>query len=138
MFRYGGSRANHVGLVIGVENGRVYTIEGNTSDMVGLRSYTLGNSAILGYCVPDYVTEEGAVYHFPLTATYDVGEYITLASPLNVRSGPSTAYSKVGTLSNGSHVQITEVRGDWGKIVFHGREAWISMNYTMPAPSAWR
>ena len=85
MFRYGSGGANHVGLVIGVEDGRVYTIEGNTSDMVGLRSYSLNNSAILGYCVPDYVTEAGAVYDFPLSANYSVGEYITVAAQLNVR-----------------------------------------------------
>lgn len=54
MFRFGGNRANHVGIVVGVENGRVYTIEGNTSGMVALRSYSMTNRAILGYCVPHF------------------------------------------------------------------------------------
>lgn len=138
MFRYGSGGANHVGLVVGVENGRVYTIEGNTSDMVGLRSYSLQNTAILGYCVPDYTTETGAVYDFPLTASYETGEYITLAAYLNVRSGPSTAYAKLGRLPNGSRVTVEEIRGEWGRITYNGKEAWISLNYAIPDPSQWR
>lgn len=138
MFRYGGSAANHVGFVVGVENGRLYTIEGNTSGMVGLRSYYLNNSSILGYCVPDYITHEGADYDFPLTATYETGEYITLAAKLNVRSGPSTAYAKLGRLPNGSRVTVTEVRGEWGRIAYAGREAWISLSYTIQSPRSWR
>ena len=138
MFRYGSGSANHVGIVIGVEQGRVYTVEGNTSDMVGLRSYSMSNSTILGYCVPDYVTEEGAVYDFPLTATYETGEYITLATNLNVRAAPTTASAKLGRLPGGSRVTVTEVRGEWGRITYAGREAWISLNYTTPDPAAWR
>lgn len=138
MFRYGSDAANHVGFVVGLENGRLYTIEGNTSGTVGLRSYNLGNSSILGYCVPDYTTHEGADYDFPLTATYETGEYITLAAHLNVRSGPSTAYAKLGRLPNGSRVAVIEVRGEWGKITYEGKEAWISLNYAIPSPNSWR
>ena len=47
-------KADHVGIVEKVENGRVYTIEGNTSDSCRQRSYPVGNYQILGYGVPDY------------------------------------------------------------------------------------
>lgn len=46
--------ADHVGIVEKVENGRVYTIEGNTSDSCRERSYSLGNYEILGYGIPAY------------------------------------------------------------------------------------
>ena len=46
--------ANHVGIVEKVENGRVYTIEGNSGDACKLRSYPLGYYEILGYGVPAY------------------------------------------------------------------------------------
>ena len=138
MFRYGSGGANHVGFVVGVEDGRVYTIEGNTSGMVGLRSYRQNNSAILGYCVPEYETDENADYDFPLTATYETGEYITLAASLNVRSTPSTASAKLGKLPSGSRVTVTEVRGEWGRITYDGREAWICLSYAVPSPSSWR
>ena len=42
---------DHVGIVEKVENGRVYTIEGNTADSVRERSYPVGYFEILGYGV---------------------------------------------------------------------------------------
>ena len=41
--------SDHVGIVARVEDGRVYTIEGNTSDSCRERSYPLGYYEILGY-----------------------------------------------------------------------------------------
>jgi len=46
--------ADHVGIVERVDNGRVYTIEGNTADSCRERSYPLGHFEILGYGVPAY------------------------------------------------------------------------------------
>lgn len=46
--------ADHVGIVERVENGRVYTIEGNTADSCRDRSYPLEHYEILGYGVPTY------------------------------------------------------------------------------------
>ena len=46
--------ADHVGIVERVENGRVYTIEGNTADSCRERSYPLGHFEILGYGIPAY------------------------------------------------------------------------------------
>ena len=46
--------ADHVGIVEKVENGRVYTIEGNSSDSCRQRSYPMGHYQILGYGIPDY------------------------------------------------------------------------------------
>ncbi len=43
--------ADHVGIVQKVENGRIFTIEGNSNDMCKERSYTIGNSQIQGYGV---------------------------------------------------------------------------------------
>ena len=46
--------SDHVGIVEKVENGVVYTIEGNTSDSCARRSYSLGHYEILGYGIPAY------------------------------------------------------------------------------------
>lgn len=46
--------ADHVGIVEKVENGRVYTIEGNTSDSCHQRSYPVGYYEILGYGIVPY------------------------------------------------------------------------------------
>jgi len=47
-------RSDHVGIVEKVENGRVYTIEGNRGDSCTRRSYPIGYYQILGYGVPAY------------------------------------------------------------------------------------
>ena len=46
--------ADHVGIVDKVENGRVYTIEGNSSDTCLQRNYPLGYFEILGYGILVY------------------------------------------------------------------------------------
>lgn len=43
---------DHVGIVEKVENGMVYTVEGNSRDMCRQKQYSLGNSVILGYGMP--------------------------------------------------------------------------------------
>lgn len=47
-------RADHVGIVAKVDNGRVYTIEGNSADSCRERSYPVGYLEILGYGIPSY------------------------------------------------------------------------------------
>jgi len=46
--------SDHVGIVEKVENGRVYTIEGNSGDSCRTRDYALGHYEILGYGIPAY------------------------------------------------------------------------------------
>ncbi len=54
---------------------------------------------------------------------------VNVQESLNVRSGPGTTYSKVGTLAAGEKVTITETRVadgmTWGKI----SSGWVSMDY---------
>jgi murein DD-endopeptidase MepM/ murein hydrolase activator NlpD len=45
----GDGRPNHVGLVIGRDANRVYTVEGNSRDSVRIKSYPLDSAAIYGY-----------------------------------------------------------------------------------------
>ena len=43
---------DHVGIVEKVENGMVYTVEGNSRDMCRQKQYSLGSGVILGYGMP--------------------------------------------------------------------------------------
>ena len=47
-------QADHVGIVQKVENGIVYTIEGNSGDSCRVNQYPVGYYEILGYGVPNY------------------------------------------------------------------------------------
>lgn len=52
--------------------------------------------------------------------------YVKVNSSLNVRSGPSTGYSVVGSLSNGTAVTVYEERNGWARI---GDGRWVSEQY---------
>ena len=48
---------------------------------------------------------------------------------LNVRSGPSTSYSKLGSLSKGSKVSVISESNGWSKILYNEKEAYVSSEY---------
>lgn len=50
----GDGEADHVGIVERVENGTIYTVEGNSGDACKQNSYSIGSSVIYGYGVPAY------------------------------------------------------------------------------------
>lgn len=127
----GSTTANHVGLVVGVKDGYVYTVEGNSGGEVATHKYSLTHEYILGYCVPKYTVNEGTDYSaFPLKENETKpGSYVTTASSLNVRTGAGTSYDKIGELPKNSSVTIIEIRNGWGQIEFNGQMGWISMSY---------
>ena len=46
--------ADHVGIVEKVENGLIYTVEGNTGDVCAERHYTMGTVPVYGFGLPNY------------------------------------------------------------------------------------
>lgn len=46
--------SDHVGIVEKVENGTVYTVEGNSGDSCRVNQYSVGHYEILGYGCPQY------------------------------------------------------------------------------------
>jgi uncharacterized protein YgiM (DUF1202 family)/murein DD-endopeptidase MepM/ murein hydrolase activator NlpD len=45
---------------------------------------------------------------------------------LNVRSGPGTEFTIVGSVKRGAILDVVEVQGDWVKILFEGKERFVS------------
>lgn len=63
-----------------------------------------------GYCHADYIT---AVDSSPMQVR-------TNGDVLNVRSGPSTAYSRISTLPHGTTVLVRKTENGWSQILYHG------------------
>lgn len=61
--------------------------------------------------------------------------YVKVNSSLNVRSGPSTNNSIVGSLSNGTKVTVYEERNGWARI---GDGRWVSAQYLTSSGSSSR
>lgn len=86
-------RIHHTGIVSDVKNGRIYTIEGNTSNgdavvpnggMVCAKSYPIGLSTIAGYGRPNYgiqttTNEDGFDYHQVYDDAYYKAKYPDIA-----------------------------------------------------------
>ena len=53
--------ADHVGIVKSIENGLIYTVEGNSNDSVKVNQYPIGHYEILGYGVPEYIMKTAAI-----------------------------------------------------------------------------
>ena len=54
IFFYSGGDINHTGIVVRVDGGSVHTVEGNSSDMVAERVYSVSDSRIAGYGRPNW------------------------------------------------------------------------------------
>lgn len=59
VFTSNGSTRSHTGMVYKVEDGKVYTIEGNVSNMCKRKSYKLTDTYIYGYVRPKYSNSSG-------------------------------------------------------------------------------
>ena len=53
-FSYSAGEYSHTGIVVGVNGNTITTVEGNTSDSVGRRTYETSNRSIAGYGTPNW------------------------------------------------------------------------------------
>lgn len=79
-----------------------------------------------GYVHSDYITVMSGK---PMTVSISSGS-------LNVRSGPSTAYEKTGSLSGGETVITLSQSGEWQRILYHGTKSGYVKGSYLKAPSA--
>ena len=79
-----------------------------------------------GYCHADYITPiEGK----PVT--------VSAAVSLNIRSGPGTGYSKIGSLSTGEVVIQLSSSNGWSRVLYHGtKTGYVSSQYLSGNASA--
>lgn len=125
----GASRASdHVGLVLDVRGGRVYTVEGNSSERVALRNYALTDTYIVGYGRPDY-ENKGQTISRRTHEDKSAGYYVVTYDFLNVRAATSSSAAKKGQLDQGELVRVQEVKNGWGRIEYKGATAYISLDY---------
>ena len=65
----------------------------------------------------------------PSTNTSSTETFYVTAGSLNVRSGPSTRYRRIGSLSRGSAVDVLSRSGSWRKIKLQSGTGWVHGNY---------
>lgn len=67
----------------------------------------------------------------------DCGDIYYATANVNVRSGPSTSYSRIGSLSKNQQVTRIGKSGNWYKVLTNdGRNAYVSASYLKPVGSS--
>lgn len=123
-----GRASDHVGIVRYISGGRVYTVEGNSSDKVSLNSYALTSTYIVGYGKPQY----GAKLIPSAAFSYEdriAGWYVVTGDFVNVRAAASTASAKSGKLDHGDMICVSEVKNGWGTFTQNGKTRYVSLDY---------
>ncbi len=54
--------------------------------------------------------------------------YVT-TQDVNVRSGAGTNYEMLGTIKDGTTIEVTDIKGTWGKVSFSGSDGYVSTQY---------
>ena len=130
--------STHTGIVESVDKKQVHTIEGNTSNQVARKNYSLTNSRILGYGRPAY---DAAGTVAPVTPATPAAPQVTdvpflvkvSIRDLNIRKGPGTNYSRTGSYTGIGVFTIVDVQSGqgsssgWGKL--KSGAGWISLDY---------
>ncbi len=129
----------HVGIVWKVENGRVYTIEGNNNNAVKKSSYSLNSSYIKCYGAPKYngiSSDFSDIYSYDYYnggKAYKTGTYkVTTTAGLYTRSKPTANSTQLSSWNYGSIVDVTATDGNWG----YTSRGWICLDYTQRISSA--
>lgn len=124
----------HTGIVRKVENGIVFTIEGNTSNgsevdpnggAVCEKSYALTNSRIYGYGRPPYDSDK--IIENNVSCGKDGLKIV--ADKLNVREKPSIDSKIISSYTYGDRVQINKKSFNNNKVWFKSDKGWFSANY---------
>lgn len=61
---------------------------------------------------------------------------VTPSIGLNVRTGPSIGYSKLGALICGTTITVSEIQDGWAKITYGGKTAYVCADYIVPVDTS--
>lgn len=89
--------------------------------------YKIRYNGVTGWVISTYVSFGNT--HNNNTNTNKTVKTVTIKENLNMRSGPSTSYGKVGYIKKNTVVTSTEQSNGWYKIKHNGVSGWVIGNY---------
>ncbi len=106
--------------------GATYTVVGQSGSW-----YKIEFGGNVGYVSADYLSLSSTPVAQPsaLTPEFGQGTIVNCKYSVNVRSGPGTKYSVIGSAPKGTAYTIIEKTGAWYIIEFNGMTAFISAKY---------
>lgn len=110
-FSYAPNEVSHTGIVESVSGGVVNTIEGNTSDMVGRRSYAVGSSTIVGYGRPKWGLAGGGGSVDPDDSSKVPSSQLLIRMIRNGMEGPDVKLAQAALQCWGYSIIVTGIFG---------------------------
>ncbi len=128
------SRAtDHIGIVLGCEDGVVYAIEGNGDNRVALHEYSLSNRYIVGYGSIAYKTADVPEVDYDRTEDHLPGFMIAGKGALAAYAGPDLNTDTVASMTPCGVYRILEVQGKYGRVELEdGNSAWVPLKRFTP------
>ena len=118
-FSYSPGEYSHTGIVESVENGKVNTIEGNTSDMVARRSYAIGASSIAGYGRPRWELADGEYVPSPKPSVQPSSPVYTSTILHRGSKGIEVRQMQEKLLKLGYDLGVDGADGDFGRNTYN-------------------
>ncbi|MBO5757428.1 MAG: CHAP domain-containing protein [Clostridia bacterium] len=128
------SRAtDHIGIVLKCENGKVYTIEGNSGNCVGLHEYDLNDPYIVGYGTVAYQKADVPAVDYYANENHMPGFFIAGKGVTTAYAAPGSTADKVGKVTGGAVYRVTAVQGNYGFVTLEdGSSGWVSLKRFTP------
>ena len=118
--------SNHIGLVLYCDGSRVYTVEGNRHNHVGLYDYALSDTQICGYGKLPYPTNAAAPKVDYTGTNKTAGQYITNNVTLSVSGtkGGATSF----TIGKYEMFEVTGFDGSYAQVSYKGSTGYATLN----------
>lgn len=133
--------SGHIGYVLYVTDTTIYTVEGNSENEVGIRSYALDDPCVIGFGTPAYEQHAGenaeATIDFSCSAGMPQGRYILTKDRVALNSAAEKG-NRLARLQRGSTAVLLGTDGDMAHVVADGKEGWVvssSLQLLNPLPS---
>ena len=117
VFFYASGDINHTGIVVRVDGGSVHTAEGNSSDMVAERVYSVSDSKIAGYGRPDWsVVADTPIEQTQEAPAQDAQRYYELTLPYLSKGshGEAVRAAQFQLAGQGYYIGPDGADGDYG------------------------
>ena len=116
-FTYSTGEVSHTGIVEAVTGNTVTTIEGNSSDQVARRAYTISNSSIYGYGRPRWNLASGvagSVKEDPPTVAQELAQHVTYGMLIKGSKGEAVRIMQEKLIKLGYDLGKHGADGDFG------------------------
>lgn len=117
--------SDHIGIVLYTTDTTVFTIEGNTSDNVGLKSYPLNDAQIVGYGTPEYIEGTEKTFDYSPSKSFVAGDYVVTDKDLSLFYKADTS-AESEALPYGAMVACNSKDGDWVSVKYNGVSGFIN------------